>query len=68
MKKILGLILVFALGLLLIGCKENPTLTFEQSSISVEVGQEFELQPKIENLEGKYGADPYLRKIIDWRD
>lgn len=52
MKKILGLILVFALGLLLIGCKENPTLNFDQSSISVEVGQEFELQPKIENLEG----------------
>jgi len=61
MKKIFALILVFALGLLLIGYGEDPSLSFEKTSVTVEVGEEFELQPKVENLEGtdlvKYAFD-----------
>ncbi len=64
MKKVLGLVLLL-LTIFLVSCKKdspNPTLTFEDTNITIKVNQEFMLTPVITN--GEKGAK-VVYEIVD---
>jgi len=54
MKKLFALLIMLLSLFVVVGCAKDATLKFEKANVIVNVGEEFELKPVVENVDGEF--------------